>query len=89
MNREVNDLSLYDSGGSFTDYEDSKELGPLQFYNWARMGTSVSTSVDVRVTYDAFAGDVKQNLLLFVLSRRVVEMSLENGLITAFISQEA
>ena len=89
VNREVNDLSLYDSGGSFTDYEDSKELGPLQFYNWARMGTSVSTSVDVRVTYDAFAGDVKQNLLLFVLSRRVVEMSLENGLIVAFVSQEA
>ncbi len=90
VNREINDLSLYDSGGSYSDYEDSKELGPFNYFNWPRMGTSVSTSVDVRVSYDAFAaGAVKQNLLLFSLSRRVVEMSLENGLITAFVSQDA
>jgi len=89
VNREINDLSLYDSGGSYSDYDDSKELGLFSYYNWPRMGTSVSTSVDVRVSYNAFAGDVKQNLLLFALSRKVVEMRLENGLITSFVSQDA
>ena len=89
VNREINDLSLYDSGGSFCDYADSKELGIVQFFNWDRMGASVSTSVDVRVSYSAFVGaPEKQNLLLFALSRRVVELSLENGLITEFTSQE-
>ena len=89
VNREINDLSLYDSGGSFCDYEDSKELGSFSYFNWARMGTSVSTAVDVRVRYDAFVDGGKQNLLLFALSRRVVELSLENGLITNFVSQDA
>ena len=89
VNREINDLSLYDSGGSYSDYDDSKELGLFSYYNWPRMGTSVSTRVDVRVSYNAFAGDARQNLLLFALSRKVVEMRLENGLITSFVSQDA
>ena len=91
-NRNINDLALYDSGGSFADYENSKELGLLQYYNWPRMGTSVSTAVDVRCTYSqAFTGNAsnKQNLLLFALSRKVVEIQLENGLVTSFVSQDA
>ncbi len=88
-NRNINDLALYDSGGSFADYENSKELGLLQYYNWPRMGTSVSTAVDVRMTYSGAFDPERHNLLLFALSRRVVEMNLENGLVTSFVSQEA
>lgn len=85
-NTAVNSLGWYDTGG-FNTKEVMKELGPLFYWAWNRPGSSISTNVDVAVTYGGFATAV--NELLFYSYRHIVTLSIEDGQVLSFLSQAA
>ena len=85
-NTAVNSLGWYDTGG-FNTKEVMKELGPLFYFAWNRPGSSISTNVDVAVTYGGFAQAI--NELLFYSYRHIVTMSIEDGQVLSFLSQAA